>query len=78
MLAPVIFISRGFPRYVEENTLSGRRLKRSGSNNQYLFQIFFTWNIFSNTLLYMRSRRGASIQHRPPTAQAKILLGPTL
>jgi hypothetical protein len=72
------FYQPWFSPYVEENTLSGRRLKRSGSNNQYLFQIFFTWNICSNILSYERSRRGASIQHRPPTAQAKILLGPTL
>ncbi|ANI59657.1 hypothetical protein PGR6_20840 [Pseudomonas sp. GR 6-02] len=32
------------------NTLGGCRLKRPGPNNQYLFYIFFTWNIFSNKL----------------------------
>ncbi|UUN91146.1 hypothetical protein [Pseudomonas extremorientalis] len=77
MLAPVIFIS------LRCAAVGGKRswweqTRTSGGTNQYLFHIFFHWNIFSIKLVQGRSHHSASFQQATPAVMPGYFFAPTL
>ncbi len=55
-----------------------KQTRTSSGANQYLFHIFFRWNIFSIKLAQDHSSPTASFQQAPPLVMPRYFFAPTL
>ncbi|MCF5189866.1 hypothetical protein [Pseudomonas simiae] len=78
MLAPVIFISLRCTDVATAKRSWWEQTRTSGDANQYLFQIFFHWNIFSIKLVQGHSHHSASFQQATPAVMPRYFFAPTL